>query len=100
AAGSTMLRPDFLTAANGGDAVRDLRQVVREMIAAPAKAKGGIAVIYDKDHTAMTYDAAVHFTDHFNRVVILTPREGVATDEAVTGGQIIRRTLYGKGIEV
>ena len=51
-------------------------------------------MIHDHDHTEMTYAAAEYWSDWFDEVVIVTPRERVATDVALVTRQKIYRRLY------
>jgi hypothetical protein len=60
----------------------------------------GAAAIYDFDHTLMTYSAAEYLADFFDRVVLVTPREGIAGDEAVITRQGIRHRFSAKKIAV
>jgi len=97
AAGSTMRRPDFLNPMNG--AFSDLRETVANFLSNSARRKG-TAVIYDQDHTAMTYAAAQYFNDKFDRVVLITPRERIASDESLVNRQGINRRLNRDKIEI
>jgi hypothetical protein len=55
----------------------------------------GTAVLFDADHTAGTYAAAHLLREVFERVVIATPRAGIADDEPLVVRQgIIRRIAY------
>ena len=62
--------------------------------------QGGTAIIFDKDHTAMTYAAAEMLKKKYDDVVIVTPRGGIAGDEPLVNRQGIVRRIYGKGIRV
>lgn len=77
----------------------DLRAVARDLVAKTAH-QGGTAVIFDMDHTAMTYAAAEMLKKRYDEVVIVTPRERLATDEPLVNRQGIYRRIYGKGIKV
>jgi hypothetical protein len=57
-------------------------------------------VIYDMDHTAGTYAAAERLHALFERVVLITPREGVAQDTALVTRQGIVRRLHEKRIRM
>jgi len=97
AAGSTMRRPDFLQPVNG--TFSDLREEVAKSLSNSERRKG-TAVIYDQDHTAMTYAAAQYFNDKFDRVVLVTPRERVASDEPLVNRQGINSRLNRERIEI
>jgi 2,4-dienoyl-CoA reductase-like NADH-dependent reductase (Old Yellow Enzyme family)/thioredoxin reductase len=100
ATGSTPTWPAFLPAEYKGEGIfPDLREMTQMMLDHPGK-QDGTAVIYDKDHTAMTYNAADFLTQRFDRVVILTPRERIAGDEPLVNRQEIYHRLYAKGVEI
>ena len=77
----------------------DLRDVARDLVTKTAH-QGGTAIIFDKDHTAMTYAAAEMLKKKYDDVVIVTPRGGIAGDEPLVNRQGIVRRIYGKGIRV
>ncbi len=54
----------------------------------------------DQDHTAFTYATAEMLLKRFARVVLVTPRPGLAAEEPLVNRQGIYRRLYGKGVEV
>lgn len=60
----------------------------------------GTAVIYDEDNTAFVYDAAELLMERFDRVAILTPRERLASDEALVVRQGVYHRLYRKGATI
>lgn len=60
----------------------------------------GTAVIYDMDHTDGVYAAAEHLHGIFERMVIITPRDGVAEDMWLVARQGTIRRLYHKQIKV
>ena len=62
--------------------------------------EAGTAVIYDQDHTAFTYATAQLLAQRYDRVVIVTSREGVAAEEPLVNRQGIHRRLPALGIEV
>ncbi|MEN9527051.1 MAG: hypothetical protein RLY56_1002, partial [Pseudomonadota bacterium] len=62
--------------------------------------ESGTAVIYDQDHTAFTYATAQLLAQRYDRVVIVTTREGVAAEEPLVNRQGIHRRLPALGIEV
>lgn len=95
ATGATMIRPTVL----GDRQIADLRAVAQAALQNSAR-RGGTAVIYDQDHTAMTYAAALLLAERYEQVVLATPRERLATDEAVVTRQGIYRRLYRRGIDI
>jgi 2,4-dienoyl-CoA reductase-like NADH-dependent reductase (Old Yellow Enzyme family) len=60
----------------------------------------GCAVIYDMDHQDGTYAAAERLHEIFERVVLITPRDAIATDLWIVARQGILRRFAVKGIEV
>lgn len=77
----------------------DVRTLVRKLLGR-SKRTPGTAVIYDHDHGAFTYAAAELLCEHFTEVVIVTPREALAQDEALVNRLGINRRIYTKGIKV
>ena len=92
ATGSTMLPPDWLPeAAQSENLVPDLREAMREIMRHSGR-QPGTAVIFDMDHTEATYAAAEALHARFARIVIITPRDTIATDvQLVTRQGILRR---------
>jgi hypothetical protein len=104
AAGIAALRPDDVILATGATMTqprgpagegRDLRQVLR----APPPG-GRVAVLYDHDHTAATYAAAEWLAARYERLVLVTPREGIAQDVPLLSAQGIHRRLARLGVEI
>lgn len=77
----------------------DIRTVARNMLGR-TQSIAGTAVIYDSDHEAFTYAAAELLKSRFAHVVIVTPRESIALEQAVVNRLGINRRIYGAGIEV
>jgi len=77
----------------------DVRTVAARFATRRAR-EAGTAVIYDQDHTAFTYATAQMLAQRYDRVVIVTPREGVAAEEPLVNRQGIHRRLPALGIEV
>jgi 2,4-dienoyl-CoA reductase-like NADH-dependent reductase (Old Yellow Enzyme family) len=100
ATGSTMSWPAFLPADLRDDGFfPDLRQLISDFAHRSQREAGRIA-IYDKDHTEMTYAAAEFFADVFDEVVLITPRERIASDVSLINRQGIYRRLYEKRIRI
>ncbi|MCC6172227.1 MAG: FAD-dependent oxidoreductase [Gammaproteobacteria bacterium] len=77
----------------------DVREAAAALLARSTREQG-TAVLVDQDHTAFTYATAELLLQRFTRVVLLTPRPGLAAEEALVNRQGIYRRIYGKGIEV
>lgn len=100
ASGSTPSWPSCLPHEYRGEGIfPDVREAVRGLLGHRAR-EPATAVLYDRDHTAFTYAAAELLERRFERVVLVTPRAGIAADEPLVNRQGIYRRLYGKGIEV
>lgn len=100
ASGSRMLPPSWLPASALEDGlVPDLRSAMEDLAGRPGR-QDGTAVIYDADHTEGVYAAAEALRARFGRVVIVTPRDTVATDMQLVTRQGVLRRLAEQGIEV
>jgi thioredoxin reductase len=100
ATGSRMTWPNFLDRSYLGLGLfLDLRQFVTNFKHYSQKHLGRL-VIYDKDHTEMTYAAAEFFADAFEEVVLITPRERIASDVSVVSRQGIYKRLYTKKVHI
>jgi 2,4-dienoyl-CoA reductase-like NADH-dependent reductase (Old Yellow Enzyme family) len=98
--GSSMSWPAFLSEELRADNFfPDLRQLVADF-AGRAQRESGRMVIFDKDHTEMTYAAAEYFADIFDEVVLITPRERIASDVSLINRQGIYRRLYEKRVRI
>ena len=93
AGGATMLWPDSWPA-DWRDFVFDLREVSREILERPEETIDGTGVLWDQDHTLATYAAAELLAQRFARLVIVTPRERLASDVGLVTRQGIYRRLY------
>jgi len=92
ATGSSMLAPAWLPSAMREEGlVPDLRAAMADLLRLRSK-QPGTAVIYDTDHTEGTYAAAELLHKLFERVLIITPRDTIATfTSLVTRQGILRR---------
>jgi hypothetical protein len=100
ATGSTPAWPAYLPADYRDEGFfPDLRAAMTDLTRRPGRQQG-TAVIHDADHGAFTYAAAELLRDRFDRVVILTERERIASDEALVTRQGVYARLYRKGIEI
>ena len=100
ATGSSMIPPDWLPADVHDEGwVPDLRSAMVEVLRRDAQVPG-TAVLFDADHTEGTYAAAETLRARFDHVVIVTPRDTIATDVAMTTRQGILRRIAEQRIEV
>jgi hypothetical protein len=100
ATGSSMIPPDWLPAdARAEGWVPDLRAALAEVLRHDGR-QAGTAVLFDADHTEGTYAAAEALRARFERVVIVTPRDTIATDVQMVTRQGILRRLAEQRIEV
>ena len=100
ATGSTMIPPDWLppgVLAEGW--VPDLRAAMVEVMRHDTR-QCGAAVLFDADHTEATYAAAQALRARFDRVVIVTPRDTIATDVPLVTRQGILRRMAEQRIEI
>jgi len=100
ATGSMMIRPDWLPASVHAEGwVPDLRAAMVEMLRHDRR-QPGTAVLFDADHTEATYAAAEALRARFSRVVIVTPRDTIATDVQMTTRQGILRRMAEQRMEI
>jgi dimethylglycine catabolism A len=100
ATGSTMIPPDWLPAHVRAEGwVLDLRSALVETLRHTGR-QPGTAVLYDTDHTEGSYAAAEALRARFDRVVIVTPRDTIATDVQMVTRQVILRHMAELRIEV
>src|SRR6185312_1180321 len=100
ATGSTMIPPDWLPEAVRADGlVQDLRAALADVLRHPGR-QPGTAVLFDTDHTEAPYAAAETLRLHFDRAVIVTPRDTIATDVQMVTRQGILRRMAEHRIEV
>ena len=100
ATGSTMSWPSFLPEEYKDEGFfLDLREIIAALLEHPLP-QPGTAVIYDHDHTKMTYAAAEWMAEKFDRVVIVTPRDRIASDEALVNRQGIYHRLSKQKVQI
>jgi 2,4-dienoyl-CoA reductase-like NADH-dependent reductase (Old Yellow Enzyme family) len=100
ATGSTMSWPPFLPIEYKDEGFfPDLRELMAQLNGLNQK-QAGCAVIYDQDHTEMTYDAAERLADIFEQVIIVTPRERIASDVSLVARQGIYQRLSAKHVRI
>ena len=104
AGGSTPAWPDYLPEEyRDPELFPDLRETAVKLLArrsSGAARQAGAAVIFDHDQGAFVYSAALLLAARFERVVIITPRAGIAEDEPLVNRLAILRRTYAAGIEV
>ena len=100
ATGSSMIPPDWLPAAVRAEGwVADLRVAMAEVLRHDGR-QSGTAVLFDADHTEGTYAAAEELRARFERAVIVTPRDTIATDVQMVTRQGILRRMAEQRIEI
>ncbi len=100
ACGAEMLPPQWLPRdARDAGLVPDLRSAMQGLAGHTAHA-GGTAVIFDMDHTAGTYACAERLHALFEGVVLITPRESIASEVPLVTRQGIVRRLHEKRIQI
>jgi hypothetical protein len=78
--------------------VRDLVSETSELLA--GRAASGLAVLLDQSQTEATYAAAELLAERYDRLVIISPRPGFATEAALVSVPGIHRRLAAKRVEV
>jgi hypothetical protein len=100
ATGSTMIPPDWLPDAVRAEGwVPDLRAAMTDVLRHDGP-QPGTAVLFDADHTEGTYAAAEALRARFDRVVIVTSRDTIATDVQMVTRQGILRRMAEQRIEI
>ncbi len=100
ACGASPAWPSFLPEEYRGEGLfPDVREAAASMVARKGR-EPGTALLVDQDHTAFTYATAELLLRRFERVVLVTPRPGIAAEEPLVNRQGIYRRLYAKGVEV
>lgn len=100
ATGGTMLWPDQLPPdLRELGVIPDLFETIRSLHD-HVRRERGTAVLYDHDGTDITYSTAELLERIFDRVVILSPVETIARDEALVKRQSIYMRMMTKGIEL
>ncbi|MEM9529917.1 MAG: FAD-dependent oxidoreductase [Pseudomonadota bacterium] len=98
ATGSSLSVPDWISEEwREMGAVPDLRELAADLLAQPRPTDGTL-LIEDRDHTEMTYAAAQFFASQFERIVIVTPRERIASDVSLINRQGIYQRLAELGV--
>jgi thioredoxin reductase len=100
ATGSTPDWPGWLPAEwRDGEYFPDVRTAAARFVARKQRETGSV-LIYDHDHTAFTYATAELLARLYDRVVLVTPREGVAAEEPLVNRQGVHQRLAERKIQV
>ncbi|MFT4769451.1 MAG: 2,4-dienoyl-CoA reductase-like NADH-dependent reductase (Old Yellow Enzyme family) [Glaciecola sp.] len=100
ATGATMSVPDFIPPEYVSEGViTDIRQLVVDLASSTFK-ESGTLVLVDKDHTEMTYAAAEFLAERFERVIVVTPRDRIASDCSLINRQKIYTSLHRSGVRI
>lgn len=100
AAGANMVPPRWLPeSVRASGLVPDLRAGM-QALARIHQRQAGAAVLYDMDHSEGTYAAAEALHALFERVIVVTARDCIATETSMVTHQGIQRRLSLKGIEL
>ncbi len=100
ATGSTMSVPAFIPAEYVAEGfVFDLRGLLLRL-RGRTTLEAGRLVLFDQDHTEMTYGAALKLISRFARVTIVTPRERIASDVPLLNRQSIYQQLFDRRVEI
>ncbi|WND03885.1 FAD-dependent oxidoreductase [Temperatibacter marinus] len=100
ATGSTPSIPNFIPEEYAAEGfIIDLR-LFSEMFLDRSRSEAGTLLIYDQDHTDMTYAAAEYFSSVFDHLVLATPRERIGSDMALVNRQGFYQRLHDKKIEI
>ena len=80
----------------------DVRMLAHRLAQRPlaTQREPGVAVVYDHDHGAFTYGVVERLAAQFSKVVLVTPREGVAEEEPLVNRQGIQKRLVELGVTV
>jgi 2,4-dienoyl-CoA reductase-like NADH-dependent reductase (Old Yellow Enzyme family)/thioredoxin reductase len=100
ATGAEMAVPEFIPAEFVQEGfVADVRSLAVQMRGRKTREEGRL-VLFDHDHTEMTYAAAERFSQIFEKITIVTPRERIASDCPLVNRQAIYQRLRDRRIEI
>lgn len=100
ATGSAMAPPSFIPEEYiEAGMVPDAREMSFDMLNRSAQ-EPGRAVLYDHDHTEMTYGLAELLAKRFEKVSIVTPRERIASDVSLINRQGIYQRLHDLNVDI
>ncbi|MBT5193639.1 MAG: FAD-dependent oxidoreductase, partial [Rhodospirillaceae bacterium] len=101
ATGAGLRRPMNLAA--DADGVTDGLAFIRDQAMKKGKKRGaigGTAVLFDQDHGPTTYGLADMLADRFERLILITPRPGIAQNVNYCSAIGVHRRLHGAGVEI
>ena len=100
ATGARMSTPAFVPPEYAEEGfVPDLRTLMINLRGRKNREAGRI-VVFDQDHTEMTYAAALRLAELFDQVTLVTPRERVAADVSLLNRQLIYQHLHDRRIQI
>lgn len=100
ATGSTPRPPAFIPSEYvAAGIVPDARAMAADMLGRNNREPGRV-VLFDQDHTEMTYALAELLTERFEQVTVVTPRERIASDVSLINRQGIYQRLYRLGVDI
>ncbi|MFT7288781.1 MAG: 2,4-dienoyl-CoA reductase-like NADH-dependent reductase (Old Yellow Enzyme family) [Halieaceae bacterium] len=79
--------------------VLDARQMAMDMLGRSGREPGRV-VLFDQDHTEMTYALAELLSERFDDVSIVTPRDRIASDVSLVTRQGIYQRLSDRGVAI
>ena len=101
ATGSRMLLPLGLPPGTGALDARAAARLLLADLPPPLAGEGfDMAVLYDQDGTVGTYDLLELMADRFARMLLVTPREAIASEVSLVARQSVQRRVYGRRIPV
>jgi len=100
ATGAEAAVPDFVPPeyAEAGF-IPDIRQMATEMLDRQGREPGRV-LLFDQDHTEMTYAVAELLAQRFDAVTVVTPRERIAGDVSLINRQGIYQRLHDLDVEI
>ena len=98
ATGSRLTRPDFLSE-ELREFVPDMRSFAADLLRRTDRQPEHL-LLYDHDHTAMTYAVAELASARFERVTLVTPRERIGSDVSLVARQGIYHRLHRASVDI
>lgn len=100
ATGSTQRPPSFIPQEYlDGGFIPDARTMAMDMLGRSNREPGRV-LLFDQDHTDMTYALAELLSERFESVSIATPRERLASDVSLINRLGIYERLHERGVEI
>ena len=94
ATGGSLRRPMALAADGDADGVVDGLTYIQ------APSKGGRAVLFDQDHGATVYGLADLMAQHFEKLILVTPRPGIGQNVNYCSAIGVHRRLHQAGVDI